>query len=150
MLHIKIVRPDEAYFNLRFKVLREPLGMEQGSELDPSDAESLHLAAYFDQEIVGILRINEEELGVVRLRYMAVAEAHQGKQVGQKLVEKAIAVAQKVFRADRLVLDAREGAVGFYEKQGFVIEQGPYEKIGIPHYYMSLDVLNPPSPPFCD
>lgn len=54
---------------------------------------------------------------------MAVAEAHQGKGVGHRLMAQAKTTA-RTLNADRLTLGVasfNEGAIAFYEREGFAI-----------------------------
>ena len=66
---------------------------------------------------------------------MAVAPAHQGQHIGQRL----LAYAEDVARAkgyELMVLHARESAVGFYEKSGFATTGEPFIDVTIPHRKM--------------
>jgi GNAT superfamily N-acetyltransferase len=59
---------------------------------------------------------------VLRLARMGVDAAHQGKGIGDRLIEfvfdEALDMAER-YGCIGLVVDAKEGAVGFYERYGF-------------------------------
>ena len=71
----------------------------------------------------------------VKLRQMAVVPSHQGQRIGQRLLAYAESMAcDRGF--ERIVLHARENAVGFYEKSGFVTIGASFIEVTIPHQKM--------------
>ena len=110
----------KAYYALRYKVLREPLGQPHGSEKDDFEPISLHFAAFDDQtgEIVGVVKLFEKEPGVGQFSHIAVAEHHQKRGIGRMLIQaiehKALEIGYK-----RLGTLTRITATGFYERCGY-------------------------------
>lgn len=121
--------------DLRYRVLREPLGYGRGDVAFPFEAESLHLVAVRDGDVVGCVLFKPNGTEEGRLFQMAVDPALQGHGVGRKLVlhlEERLAA--EGFR--RIVLHSRGHAIGFYERLGYTCFGAPYEEVGIPHRNM--------------
>lgn len=124
-----------AELELRWRVLREPLGHPREATLFPFEAESLHLLALDEGEVVGCVLFHPEGLDTGRLLQMAVEPARQGQQLGTRLVRELEAeVARLGFRT--VMLHARDSAVGFYGRLGYEVFGEPFMEVGIPHRYM--------------
>jgi ribosomal protein S18 acetylase RimI-like enzyme len=111
----------EQYFDLRWRILRAPWDQPRGSEKDDREAESTHLMAidrYRQTLAVGRLHLNSPS--EAQVRFMAVAETARGLGLGSALLQELEALARKA-GADRVVLNAREDAQRFYEKNGYVV-----------------------------
>jgi len=122
---IRLIEPStpaefKQYYDLRWRVLRAPWNQPRGSETDPLDADSTHLMAIDGrQAILGVGRLDFTTIGEARIRYMGVATQCRRRGIGTLILcgleEKAVALG-----AVRLILDARETALGFYLKHGYV------------------------------
>ena len=110
----------EVDFRLRWAWLRERWGQPPGSERDEHEAQARHLLAEQDGEIVGIGRINPLDEGCWQVRYMAVREDCRGRGIGEAILDGLLAEAA----GHRVVLNAREGVAGFYQKRGFRVTGG--------------------------
>lgn len=129
---------------LRYQVLRVPLGMPRGSEVYAAEDACLHLVAVApnaeeSDTVVGcvVFHPNGEGLGdhSGRLLQMAVATEAQGQGVGRQLVETLEHhIAAKGITL--VTLHAREVAFGFYESLGYEYDGEPYVEVGIPHHNM--------------
>ena len=133
-----------AYYRLRYAVLRQPWQQPPGSERCPADEEpntvhALLLAHNHDKAkpvalAVGMLQHIDARQG--QIRFMAVAPAAAGTGVGRRVV----AYLEKEARAmglTEIVLHARETAVGFYEKLGYVVVAPSHTLFGVlPHFLM--------------
>jgi ribosomal protein S18 acetylase RimI-like enzyme len=109
------------YYALRWKTLRAPWNQPRGSETDPLDAVSTHLMAVDPGRcVLGVGRLHFATIGEARIRYMGVATEYRRQGIGtlvlRGLEEKALSLG-----AARIVLDARETALGFYRKHGYVV-----------------------------
>ena len=116
---------------LRYEVLRKPLGMPFSSTLFPGDESqsTLHLLAIRQSEVtngvasmaqmVGVASLLIEESDSIQLRGMAVAPNLQRGGVGRKIVQEAKQIAMERNRS--LWCNARLAAIGFYEGQGWVV-----------------------------
>ena len=113
------------YYRLRWEWLREPWGQPCGSERDEHEEQAQHLLAEQDGEIVGIGRIHPLGAGDWQIRYMAVREDCRGKGIGGAVLS-GLLESVRAQGAERVVLNAREGAAGFYQGRGFeVTGEGP-------------------------
>jgi len=68
--------------------------------------------------VLGVGRLHFSAIGEARIRYMGVAAEYRRRGIGTRLLrgleQKALALG-----AARIVLDARETALGFYRKHGY-------------------------------
>ncbi|MBC8102740.1 MAG: GNAT family N-acetyltransferase [Cytophagales bacterium] len=139
----------EALYDLRWRVLREPLGLARGTEqiaADPDPA-TIHLGAFVaPARLVGCATLVRTG-GDLQLRAMAVDPASQGAGVGAAILREAAQVAANANVRRSLWCEARAHAVGFYQRAGWVVESGPFEvpQIG-PHYRMRLSLPQPEGP----
>ena len=108
------------YYDLRWRVLREPWGQPLGSARDEHDVTATHVAGYEeDQRLVCVGRLHAVGTDVGQVRYMAVKESLRGRWLGQAVLDEIERLAkQQGMRT--IVLDAREAAVGFYLRNGYV------------------------------
>jgi ribosomal protein S18 acetylase RimI-like enzyme len=120
---------------LRFRVLREPLGFSRADVVVDAEDESLHLAAVADGHVVGCVMVTPISPTRGKLRQMAVDPSLQGTGLGRALVrhlEQALSAAG----FDEIELHARDHAVGFYEKLGYAPEGDPFIEVGLRHFLM--------------
>ena len=127
----------QKYFYLRWEILRKPWGKPLGSEQDEKESESIHImVSHSSSEIIGVCRLQLNSEKEAQIRYMAVNERFQRKGIGSKIIDYAERVAIKK-GAKTVVLDARESAMNFYEKKGYIIkEKGHLLWNEIQHYKM--------------
>lgn len=124
------------YFALRWQILRRPWKEPQGSERDEREDESWHRAVYIDRQLAGIARIQMNSLEEAQIRYMAVNPDFQKRGVGRALVVSLETIAREQ-GAEKVILDARSGAVGFYLVLGYTVIADSYLLFGeIQHYRM--------------
>jgi GNAT superfamily N-acetyltransferase len=113
--------------NIRYEVLRKPLGMDIKPEEKESDKRATHILAQVDGRAVGTVSLIDN-----RLRQMAVIDGQQGLGIGAELVRHLEKVA-KGQGVREVILDARFNAIPFYEKLGYECCSGIYDKIGLKH-----------------
>ncbi|SHN65345.1 Predicted N-acyltransferase, GNAT family [Geodermatophilus obscurus] len=136
----------EATYDLRRAVLR-PEGGEVVWAGD-DDPATVHLAARTpDRRVVGVARLSPapcpwrpEARAPWQLRGMATDPAVRGAGAGRALLGACLAaVAQR--GGDLVWCDARTTAARFYERAGFTVVTGEYDKPGIgPHVGMVIPV----------
>lgn len=121
---------------LRHEVLRTPLCLAFTLDQLASESGSHHLAA-FDEEghILGCLMLSPHEGGEVQMRQVAVKPSMQGTGLGRTLVEEAERKARELGFA-RMMLHARDKAIGFYERLGYGREGDLFVEVGIVHQQM--------------
>lgn len=125
----------EAYYLLRWEVLRKPWQQPEGSEKDTLESDAIHAAAFIDNELIGVGRLNIEE-GVGKIRFMATAPKAERKGVAKMIVQ-YLEHKAKEKRVSTIQLNAREVALPFYEKQGYQLVQKGHLLYGdIQHYVM--------------
>jgi len=111
----------ERYYDLRWRILRAPWNQPRGSEKDDREAESSHLMAFdHDRRVIAVGRLHLNSPSEAQVRFMAVPESARGRGLGSALLEELEAKAAKA-GAVRIVLNAREEARPFYEKNGYVV-----------------------------
>ena len=108
------------YFLFRWAQLRKPLHMPRGSERDSQEDTAFHIAAYDGQSIVGVGRLHMEADGTARVRYMAVHADYRHKGIGRSIL-KRLELFARVHEVRVCWLLARESAVEFYKKNGYVV-----------------------------
>ncbi len=107
------------YYQFRWQMLREPWRMPIGSERDEYDSVSHHRMIVDGRGrpiAIGRLYITPDNDG--QIRYMAVKSSRRGKGMGSLLLVALESLARQE-GAKRLVCNAREDAITFYEKSGF-------------------------------
>ncbi|HEY0031187.1 MAG TPA: GNAT family N-acetyltransferase [Bacteroidia bacterium] len=111
----------EAYYLLRYNVLRKPWNQPPGSEKDEQENISIHLMAC-DKEntVLGVCRLQLNSPEEAQLRFMAVKENTQGLGIGKKLIAFAELEANEK-GASKIILQSREIAVEFYKKCGYTV-----------------------------
>lgn len=122
---------------LRHEVLRVPLGLAFTVDQLASESGSQHLAA-FDGEgrILGCLMLTPHEGGEVQMRQVAVKPEMQGTGLGRALVEEAERKAREL-GFTRMMLHARDVAIGFYARLGYAREGDLFKEVGIVHQQMA-------------
>ena len=127
----------QAYYDLRYKILREPWGQPKGSEQTPDESEHQHFA-YFDSlgNIQGVGRLDKSDANTFQIRFMAVNDAVQRNGIGSELIEEMQHVAEHE-GAEKIILHARENAIHFYQKLGYQMLEKSHLLFGqIQHYLM--------------
>jgi len=128
---------------LRHSVLWRHIELEIDCDIDIDQREdAIHLGAYFNDQIISVCSLFEmttENLmyaSQLRLRAMATNPDFRGQNAGRAVVKKAIELASEK-NYDVLWCDAREVALGFYEKCGFQVKGDFYQVRNIgPHKLM--------------
>ncbi len=122
---------------LRYEILRKPLGLQFcKKDLICDDNEKI-LTVTTNDFIIGVLQFRNNERNTYKLRQMAIAKAWQHKGMGAILVQYTIEYAKKK-KKEKIVLHARQTAIGFYKKLGFKTVGVSFEEVGIPHHKMEL------------
>lgn len=121
--------------DLRFQLLRKPLGLDYTAEDLEKEKEDI-LIGIFDEDLLeGCCILTKIAPQTVKLRQMAVSSGLQGKGIGRVLMTFAENVARDRGMR-RMVMHARKSAVGFYEKLGYNICSQEFQEVTIPHYEM--------------
>lgn len=131
----------EAYYDLRWRILREPWGQPRGSERDEFEGDARHVAVFdADGRLTGVGRLHLRGPGEAQIRYMAVAEDGRRQGVGKAIVERLETIARSLDVAT-VVLNAREPAVPFYRAMGYEVEGSAPTLFGeVRHFRMRKDL----------
>lgn len=133
--------PEEfrAALDVRRRVFIEEQGVPEPRELDGKDDDATHLLAV-DGEAVGTARLRGYEGGAAKLERVAVLPERREEGWGTRLVAAAEREAREA-GYERVVLDAQEQVVDFYEALGYAVESDePFEDAGIPHLRMAKEL----------
>jgi len=138
-LELLFIHPEHALYpeelELRFRVLREPLGLPRSSVTFPFEAQSLHLVARQGSAVVGCVLFHPEDTHGGRLFQMAVTPPLQGQGLGARLV---VALEEELRRRGftHVHLHARAHVLPFYERLGYEVDGEPFLERTLPHRHM--------------
>jgi N-acetylglutamate synthase-like GNAT family acetyltransferase len=125
--------------DLRYEILRKPLGLKFSEEELEKEKEDILIGAFDDDVLLACCLITREKGNTCRLRQMAVQNNMQGKGIGATMMNFAENVARdRGFRT--MSMHARKTAIGFYEKLGYKVDGDEFQEVTIPHFVM-LKVL---------
>ena len=127
----------QAYYDLRWQVLRSPWQQPRGSEQDELELQAHHLMLTDNKgmvQAVGRLHRLDDKTG--QIRYMAVADTTRGKGAGS-LILNALEQQAVVLGFQLMQLNAREQAVSFYQKFGYQPVGQAEPLFGINHVRMT-------------
>lgn len=124
---------------LRRDILRKPLGLEFTEAQLASESSSLHLACWDEDVLSGTLLLTPLEDGSIQMRQVAVDDRKQGLGVGRLMVvESESEAARRGFT--RMMLHARDSAVGFYTKLGYERVGDEFIEVGVRHQEMAKNL----------
>ncbi|HNQ12953.1 MAG TPA: GNAT family N-acetyltransferase [Bacteroidia bacterium] len=130
----------EEYYQLRYKILRKPWNQAAGSEKDEMEQQCIHAACFVKEKIVAVGRLQMNNETQAQIRYMAVDDQHQNKGYGQEIMQ-WLEDQARLKNAEEIVLESRENAVAFYEKNGYKIISKSYILFDkIQHFTMKKDL----------
>jgi predicted GNAT family N-acyltransferase len=120
---------------LRFDVLRRQLAPGAADDDYAAEAGFIHFGLFDGDEIVACCFVVPMSGDTVRLRQMAVHPDRQRLGLGRRLIrEVETELARRGCHC--IVLHAREGARGFYERTGYAVTSDAFTEVGIPHFRM--------------
>ncbi len=139
-IDIHIVDFDSEYrkasVELRYQVLRKPLGLKYTPRQLAEEINEVHIVAVLQHQVVGVLLLKVINRQVLKMRQVAVRPDLQQSGIGRQLV---------VFSEDyacrngytSIELHARDTAKAFYLKLGYTVVGDAFEEVGIKHYKMT-------------
>ena len=110
----------EQYYDLRWRILRQPWNQPCGSEKDEKENDSIHIMVVLNDKVIGCGRGHFNSNIEAQIRYMAVDKDCQRKGVGTKIL-KTLERKLKEKGAGVIILNARENAVIFYQNHDYKI-----------------------------
>ena len=142
ILQVEFATPEyDETIALRYKILREPLGLEFTEEQLAAEYTDFHFAAYSDAWILrGCLVLTPKNDKVLKMRQVAVSIESQSKGIGTLLVQMSEVFAHAK-GYETMELNARDTAIPFYEKLNYKKVGEEFVEINIPHYKMVKSLL---------
>ena len=156
MLRSQLGQPPENYFDARYAVLRQPLGMPRGSERLADDGDAIHAWIEVDGLVATVGRahiIPEDSDGsgadhkgpgaarippfgpladgsarrpAFQIRQMGTLPDHQRKGYAADVLAELERIMSTEFGCKTGLLQARQHAIPFYESQGWTLIDEPY------------------------
>ena len=120
---------------LRNEVLRQPLGLYFSADELAQEKDDILIGAFDDDKMLACCMLTKADNKSLRLRQMAVQNNLQGKGIGASMLNFAETLSRdKGYK--KLIMHARETAVGFYEKLGYNVVGNKFTEVTIPHFVM--------------
>ncbi|MEO6668100.1 MAG: GNAT family N-acetyltransferase [Ferruginibacter sp.] len=120
---------------LRYNILRQPLGLGFTSDELEKEKNDILIAAFDDDDMLGCCMLVPVDNNTLRVRQMAVNNNLQGKGIGASIM----AFAENLARDkgySKLIMHARDSAIGFYEKFGYKVTGDLFLEVKLPHHVM--------------
>jgi GNAT superfamily N-acetyltransferase len=126
----------QEYYDLRYRVLRQPWNQPPGSERNEGDVTGLHFALFESGKISAIARLDQSGIKEAQVRFVAVESFVQGRGYGRLIMVACENTARE--RGDyKMILHAREVALDFYKRLDYKIIERSHLLFGeIQHYLM--------------
>jgi predicted GNAT family N-acyltransferase len=126
--------------SLRNNILRKPLGLGFNEEELLEEKDHLLIAAFDEDEMLGCCMLCKTDENTLRLRQMAVLDNLQGKGIGASIMNFAENLARDK-GYNKIMMHARDTAIGFYEKLGYKITSDVFTEVNVPHHVMEKTLL---------
>ena len=139
-MDIKIRLPEtddewDDYYDLRYRVLRQPLNQPRGSERNEGDETGIHFALYDKGVLKAIARLDEHSMDIAQTRFVAVESESQHNGYG-KLIMYAIEQEAEDKEYTKMILHARDYAVDFYLKLGYELKGPSYKLFDVLQHFL--------------
>jgi predicted GNAT family N-acyltransferase len=121
---------------IRIRVFVREQGVPAGIELDSDDQRAVHFVACNEGRVLGTARLVMRGRNA-KIGRMAVLKSQRRKQIGRRLLTRAIATAKR-HGARKIYLHAQVAVIGFYESAGFRCVGPVFDEAGIAHRKMVL------------
>ncbi len=130
----------ERYYDLRWRLLREPWKQPRGSEKDELEERALHvMVCKVDRIPVAVGRAHFNTDVEAQIRFMAVEPKYQKSGLGTVVLKK-LEEEVRHLGAKYVILHSRDAAVPFYEKNGYKMISPSHTLFEtIPHFLMKKE-----------
>lgn len=126
----------EAIIELRYEILRKPWMQPASTASDELEDSSINAYIAQNEEVIACGRLQKNDDGKGQVRYMAVRADQQGKGLGRDIL-KFLEEQAALLGIGCVELQARENALDFYKKEGYVVIEKSFLLWGqIQHYLM--------------
>lgn len=127
---------------LRDALLRQPLGLTMDAEAADWEDGTRHFGLFNEADnLAACVLASPLPDGSVRIRQMAVSPTRQSSGLGRRLMLEAEAELRRS-GVKSLSLHARDTAIGFYEKLGYLRVGDTYLELGIAHQLMGKELFD--------
>ncbi|WP_294674928.1 GNAT family N-acetyltransferase [uncultured Fluviicola sp.] len=130
----------DAYYDLRYRILREPLGKERGSERNEGDETGIHFTLVENNVFIAVARLDSVDETVCQARFVAVESHLQGKGYGRKIMT-ALENEARNLGYRKLILHARDYALPFYERLGYTLVGPSYKLFDVLQHFEMFKIL---------
>ena len=125
--------------DLRYHLLRKPLGLSFDEEELEGEKNNIHIGCFDEDKMEGCCMLVPKDKENIQLRQMAVTSGLQGKGIGRVLTYFAENVARdRGYK--KILMNARKTAMGFYEKLGYSKTGNEFLEVTIPHFVMEKNL----------
>lgn len=143
MIEVKIPESQnewDSYYDLRYRILREPLGKERGSERNEGDETGTHFALYEKNELIAVARLDRVDQTTCQARFVAVETHLQGQGYGRKIMT---ALENEALHSGytKLVLHARDYALPFYQRLNYTLVGPSYKLFDVLQHFEMFKIL---------
>lgn len=126
---------EEALY-LRDEMLRKPIGLKHSEADLVAEKAYRHFGILREDRLVACLMLVPHGPELIQVRQMAVLDALQGSGYGRFIMTGVEAILRDDGQLERIFLNARGTAIGFYEKLGYLGVGDTFTEVGIPHQRM--------------
>jgi len=124
---------------LRDKILRKPLGMSLFEEDLSQDKHDIHIGAFDDNVLVGVILLSTNDESIIKMRQVAVDNEFQGRGIGSAMVKFSEKYAiENGFK--KMTMHARKTAIQFYDKLGYETIGEEFIEVSLPHFKMDKNL----------
>ncbi len=120
---------------LRNRILREPLGLEFSIDELAEEITQIHIGAYHENNLIGVLVLKPITEQLVQMRQVAVDEGFRANGIGKELVIFSEEYSKNL-GYKKIILHARDTAIKFYDKLGYKKVGEEFIEVNIPHLEM--------------
>ncbi len=141
ILPIQFATPyfDEA-FAIRRESLLEPLGLIAEPEEMEEEADAIHIACFTNNsELIAALSITDVEEQFAEFRHVTVKNAFQSQHIGEFLITQCESFVKNL-GYNKVMVNAHEKVVDFYEKMGFRKVGDAFTASNILHFRMEKNL----------
>ena len=125
---------------LRYEVLRKPLGLVYTTEQLAAESDEIHIVAVLADSVVGVVVLKKIDTDILKMRQVAVADEYQKSGIGKQMVQFSEQFAlENGFKV--IELHARDAAKVFYLKLNYEVVSDEFMEVGIPHYEMKKELI---------
>ncbi|MDX1918789.1 MAG: GNAT family N-acetyltransferase [Candidatus Caenarcaniphilales bacterium] len=141
-LNIRVLKEAEypTQIMLREEILRKPLGLSFSDKDLKAEQGQIYIGGFLGDELVAGCMLVDLPDYTMRIRQVAVASAHQGKGLGEKLMIWCEKYAKEK-NHKKIILNAREDVKAFYLKLGYLENGEPMMELGLVHRWMKKDLI---------